>query len=123
MCLAFVNYFLLIDLARSRSNGSRLQTGLVSRRRSRRLKKRVHFQKEIHSVTSPNYTRCTAARSLFSTKTITDLPNELMLHIVMYFDAKELMNLRCVCIYMYLLNIKIPYLGFVKDKSTYWTCS
>lgn len=103
---------ILFNLARSRSNGSRLQTGLVSRRRSRRIKKRVHFQKELLAASSSNYVRCTAARSLFSTKTIADLPNELITDIIMYFDAKELMNLRCVSVFMYCFNSRILLIFF-----------
>ena len=89
---------MLLISARSRSNGSRLQTGLLPRRRSKRLKKRVHFKKE--EQRSKVIFKCSAARSLFVVKSISDLPNELSVKILSYFDAKELMGLRCVSIYI-----------------------
>ena len=82
-----------IYTARSRSNGSRLETGLVPRRRSRRLKKRnIQYKKQISHIPY----KCHAARSLFTVKSISDLPNELTIKIFSYFNAKELLSLRSV---------------------------
>jgi len=82
-----------VPLTRSRSNGSRLETGLVPRRRSRRLKKRnIQYKKQISHIPY----KCHAARSLFTVKSISDLPNELTIKIFNYFNAKELLSLRNV---------------------------
>lgn len=81
---------------RSRSNGSRLETGLVPRRRSRRLKKRnVTFKKQVMMSADIPY-KCSAARSLFVVRSLSDLPNELSIKILEYFNAKELISLRLV---------------------------
>jgi len=61
----------------------------------------VHFKKE--EKRSKIIFKCPAARSLFVIKSISDLPNELSVKILSYFDAKELMGLRCVSIYLLVL--------------------
>lgn len=92
---ALKQILILIYVARSRSNGSRLETGLVPRRRSRRLKKRnIQYKKQISRIPY----KCHAARSLFTVKSISDLPNELTIKIFSYFNAKELLTLRSVSV-------------------------
>ena len=97
---------------RRRSRQERDAKSKMVTRRSRQLKKRkVHFKQEVLKNGS-QITRSTAVRSLFPTKSILELPNELVTLVLTYFNAKELLLLRCVSTFLLMfmfLNVSNVY--------------
>ena len=64
-------------------------------RRSKRLKKNVRFENDVFAKEGkPRKIR--AIRSLFTSCSFCELPNEVVSVILSYFTATELMRLRCV---------------------------
>lgn len=64
-------------------------------RRSKRLKKNVRFENDAFAKQG-NPRKMRAIRSLFTSCSFCELPNEVVSVILSYFTATELMRLRCV---------------------------
>ena len=64
-------------------------------RRSKRLKKNVRFENDAFAKQG-NPRKIRAIRSLFTSCSFCELPNEVVSVILSYFTATELMRLRCV---------------------------